>query len=142
MWKWSPSWEQWYRRLLPAYWAFLFCATHLPRPELVVVKGDKRAHVIVFGTLAFLFWKFAESYTRPLSRRFVWVALVAVGLYAALDEYLQQFVNRTTCWEDLLANWLGIVLMLAILETHRRFRARRAAPADASGGQSSASRGM
>jgi VanZ family protein len=122
MWKWSPSWEQWYRRVLPAYWIFLFCATHLPRPKLVVVSSDKRVHVIVFGALAFLFWKFAESYARPPSGRFVWVALLAVGIYAALDEYLQQFVNRTTCWEDLLANWLGVALMLATLETLRRVR--------------------
>lgn len=124
MWRWSPSWEQWYRRALPAYWIFLFCATHLPRPELVGVKSDKTAHVIVFGLLAFLFWKFAESFTRPLSGRFVWIALLAVGFYAALDEYLQQFVNRTTSFEDLLANWLGVILALTLLEAHRRFRAR------------------
>lgn len=125
MWKWTPSWEQWYRRALPAYWIYLFCATHLPRPELLVVKSDKRAHVIAFGLLAFLFWKFAESYTRPLPRRFVWTALVAVGCYAALDEYLQQFVRRTTCWEDLLANWLGVALVLAGLEAYRRYKIAR-----------------
>ena len=131
MWKWTPSWEQWYRRLLPAYWIFLFCATHLPKPELVGVRSDKCTHAIVFGLLAFLFWKFAESYTHRLSAWFMWLILVAVGCYAALDEFSQQFFSRTTCWEDLLANWFGIVAVVGALEIHRRYR--KSSPVDGDG---------
>ncbi len=75
MWKWSTAWEHWYRRALPAYWIFLFCATHLPKARLpgIVPRPDLLAHFLSFGALAFLFWKFAQSFDRRLSARFVWI---------------------------------------------------------------------
>jgi len=129
MWKWSKAWEDWYRRVLPAYWIFLFLATHLPHPKLAGPGSDKRAHLLAFGMLAFLFWKFAESFHRPLTKRLVWIALPVLGVYAAADEYLQQFVKRDTNWPDLFANWAGIVIVLAALEFLRRRQAARASEA-------------
>ena len=121
--KWSKSWEHWYRRALPAYWVYLFCVTHLPKPQLLGVSSeDKLAHIVSFGLLAFLFWKFAESFNRRLSNRFVWIALIVLAAYATLDEYLQQFVNRYTCLPDWIANLTGIVVVLLALELHRRYR--------------------
>jgi len=122
--KWSKAWEQWYRRALPAYWIFLFCATHFPRPKLLGVRGsDKLAHFIAFAILAFLLWRCAESFNRKLSGRFVWIAFVGLGTYAAVDEYLQQFVNRATSLVDWLANLAGTAAALLPLELHRRLSA-------------------
>ncbi len=122
MWKWSTAWEHWYRRALPAYWIFLFCATHLPKARLpgVIPREDKLAHFLAFGALAFLFWKFAQSFDRKLSARFIWIAGIVLGGYAALDEYLQQFVNRHTSLNDWLADLVGIGVVLLVLEILRR----------------------
>ena len=70
------AWDHWYRRALPAYCIFLFCATHFPKLEidLPISAPDKFAHWTAFGLLAFLFWRFAEALQRPLSGRFVWLA--------------------------------------------------------------------
>lgn len=130
--KWSRAWEQWYRRALPAYWIFLFCATHFPRPKLAGFPSeDKLVHLVAFGLLAFLLWRCAESFSRKLSNRFVWIAFVGLGLYAAADEYLQQFVNRSTSSADWFANLAGIALVLVPLELRRRLtRSARAASPD------------
>jgi VanZ family protein len=121
-------WDRWYRRTLPAYWVFLFCATHFPglRIHGPVPHPDVLAHLVAFGLLAFLFWRFVESFGRPLSGRFVWIAALWLGAYATLDEYLQQFVNRGTDVWDWLANLVGVTSVLAVLEWRRRTRRPRA----------------
>lgn len=129
----SPdAWNHWYRHALPAYWIFLFSASHFPKLELGgPSSSDKFAHVVAFGLLAFLFWRFVETLRRPVGRGFVWTAAVWLIAYAALDEYLQQFVGRTTDSADFLANTSGIVCTLAILEWRRRSAAQpRQTPAN------------
>ena len=122
--KWSKAWEHWYRRALPAYWIFLFCGTHFPKPELPGVRAsDKFAHFVAFAALAFLFWRCVESFHRNLSGRFVWIAFVGLAAYAAIDEYLQRFVNRGPSLDDWLADLTGIAVVLLALELHRRFTA-------------------
>ena len=108
--------------MLPAYWIYLFCSTHFPKPKIPgsVSVGDWVLHLCAFVVLAFLFWRFAESFNRTLSNRFVWIAFVVLGVYAALDEYLQQFVNRSTSLSDWLADLAGIAIALIPLELHRR----------------------
>jgi VanZ family protein len=125
---WSEPWRRWYRRALPAYWVFLFCATHFPRLELPgrVPQSDKLLHFVAYGLLAFLYWRFAEARHRPLSGRFVWSALAVLVLYAALDEWLQGFIGRSAALTDWLADVLGAVLVLAVLEWRRRAAARAA----------------
>lgn len=125
IWRWSRPWEDWYRRALPAYWIFLFSCTHMPRPEIPGHGSDKVVHCIVFGVLTFFFWRFAESFERPQTRWFVWKALAILAAYAWLDEYLQQFVNRSTSFGDWIANMIGIVTVLTILEVRRRMTTRR-----------------
>jgi VanZ family protein len=121
----NSAWDQWYRRALPAYWIFLFCATHFPRLELdIPIRApDKVAHWTAFGLLTFLFWRFAETLHRPVSRRFVWKAGLALLAYAAVDEYLQQFVGRSTDLTDWVCNGAGIITVLAWLEWRRRVTA-------------------
>ena len=126
------SWDRWYRRMLPAYWVFLFCGTHLPKPRIPgeIPQSDKLVHFVVFGVLTFLFWRFVQTYASSLSSRFVWIALVTLGAYAAIDEYLQQYVNRATSFADWLANLGGIVIALAVLEGLRRRAVISAGPAE------------
>lgn len=121
------SWTCWYRRALPAYWLILVCMTHFPKPELPGghLQSDKGAHFAAFALLALLFWRFFETFQRPLSAKFVWTAGAVLGLYAAADEYTQQFVNRGVQFQDWLANMAGIVAALSVLEWRRRSTLKR-----------------
>src|SRR5262245_50331038 len=117
----SRPWRRWYLRILPAYWIFLFLATHLPGLKLGgPEQSDKLTHFIAFAILAFLFWRACESASRSLGPRFVWTALPILIAYAGMDEYLQQFVGRGSDWQDFAANTVGIVAMLTVLEWRRR----------------------
>ncbi len=108
---------------LPAYWIALFIATHYPRVRIPdqIPGNDKLVHFTAFGLLAFLRWRF-ELARRPIGNRFVWVTTGVLILYAAFDEYVQQFVGRFTDPLDFLANAGGIIGVLAVLELHRRWR--------------------
>lgn len=121
---WAAATRHWDRRALPAYWVFLFTATHLPRLELGgPPRSDKIVHLFAFGLLAFLYWRFWESYGatgRPGFARRAWLWLAA---YAGLDEYLQQFVGRGAEWLDGIANVAGISIVLLLLSLTRRRRA-------------------
>ncbi len=122
--RWNEAWTHWYRRALPAYWILLFCLTHFPELEVGgPPSSDKVAHLAAFGLLAFLFWRFAETLWQPLTGRFVWIAAAGLLMYAAFDEYTQQFVGRGVEGVDLAANATGIALALAFLEWRRRRRA-------------------
>ena len=113
---------------LPAYWILLFVATHYPRVAIPgeIPHSDKLIHFTAFGLLAFLFWQFVRA-RRPIGPRFVWISGVALIIYAAFDEFLQQFVGRFTDPVDFVANATGIVVVLAVLELLRRRRNRRSA---------------
>lgn len=115
-------WDSFYRRLLPAYWIFLFCSTHLPRLKLdmPVRQADKIAHLVAYALLALLFWRFAETFRRPLSGRFVWIAAGVIAVYAAIDEWLQPFVGRNGDVIDWLYDVVGAVVVLGLLELRRR----------------------
>lgn len=117
----SP-WDHWYRRALPAYWIFLFCVTHFPKLTLDVgiPKADKLAHSVAFALLAFLFWRFAETFGPVRSGLFVWSAAFWISLYAAFDEWLQPFVNRSGDFHDWLFDMGGAAIALALLEWRRR----------------------
>lgn len=124
-------WQHWYRRALPAYWVYLFCTTHFPKLQIPTraVGIDKVIHVLCFGVLAFLFWRFAETFRKPAPGWLVWLALVWIGLYAALDEWSQDFVRRGTDALDWTADMLGVAAVLGVLEWRRRVKiARMAAP--------------
>lgn len=117
-------WQHAARIALPAYWLLLFVATHYPRVRIPgeVPHGDKLVHFTAFGLLAFLYWQFARA-RREVGQRFVWSSAAVLIAYAALDEYLQQFVGRFTDVLDFVADAAGIVAVLAVLELHRRWRA-------------------
>lgn len=108
---------------LPTYWIALFIATHYPRVPIPgqIPHSDKLLHFTAFGLLAFLVWRFAKV-LRPIGARFVWAIGVVLIAYAALDEYLQQFVGRFTELMDFVANASGIIVVLTTLEVLRRRR--------------------
>ncbi len=122
--KWPKSWGWWYRWALPVYWILLFCATHYRKPPRFapVPQSDKVAHFAAFGLLAFLFWKFRESRGGRITAHFVWFTVAVLTAYAALDEYLQRFVNRYTSFADWIADLAGIVVVVLVLEARRRRR--------------------
>ena len=134
---WSRRWEVWYRRALPAYWVFLFCVTHFPnlRLDLPLPETDLWAHFVAFGLLGFLFWRFVESYQRPVSARLFQAALPGLVVYAAFDEYLQQFVGRSTAFTDWLADVAGLAVVLIALEYLRRRALRRPAAGEPRGSE-------
>lgn len=122
------AWDHWYRRAFPAYWLGLFCINHFPGLKLLNVRGDdKVAHLTAFALLAFLLWRFAQTFDRDLSPRFVWLAAATLTAYAAFDEYTQQFVYRGTDIADFQWDVIGAGATLALLEWRRRAVARRAA---------------
>ena len=118
----AAAWKHWYRRAFPAYWIFVFCATHFPGLEIGggVPASDKVAHTAAFALLAFLFWRFLETFRRPLPPRAVWIMAAILTAYSALDEYTQQFVGRGTDPVDWLCNVGGMGATLVLLEWRRR----------------------
>lgn len=109
------------RFVLPVYWVLLAVATHYPRVRIPgeIPNSDKVVHLVAFGLLALLFWRFFAA-RRLLGARFVWIAAAILISYAALDEYLQQFFGRTTDAVDFAADAAGIAVVLAVLELRRR----------------------
>lgn len=118
---------KWFRIALPVYWLALIVATHYPQVRLPdeIPQSDKIVHATAFGVLALLFWMFLKS-RRPLNAASVWIAALVLIPYAALDEYLQQFVGRQTDLADWFADVAGIAVVLIALELRRRATAARA----------------
>jgi VanZ family protein len=125
----SP-WTHFYRRALPAYWIFLFCATHFPRLRISgpLPNIDKILHGLCFGLLAFLLWRFIETFRRPASSKTFWTILVVLAGYGILDEWLQGFVGRGTDLADWIADVIGTVAVLLVLESRRRRAATQLPP--------------
>ena len=121
---WRDRWDLWYRRALPTYWMALAMSTHLPKLDIrgTIAPSDKFLHLTAFGMLAFLFWRWCEALSRPLSRRFVFIAAPVLIIYAAIDESTQGPFGRSVDIDDWFYNVAGILSMLTILEISRRFR--------------------
>lgn len=102
--------------VLAAYWVTLFIATHIPLSALPgdTPSADKLAHLLGYGGLGLLLGLWAALRT-SLS---VPVLLLLWGLlaaYGAADEWLQQFVNRTTDFNDWVADVIGATIGIGIV---------------------------
>lgn len=110
---------RWTRRAYVIYAGVLATATHWPgitihgpieRPDLVI-------HLIAFSIWTVLLGRSAFLGDPARPRVLLLIALVA-SAYAGLDEWTQRFVNRTSSWDDYLANLTGVaagVLLLALI---------------------------
>lgn len=112
------------------YFLALFAATHLPVPVVlvsVVSLFDLLIHCAAFFVLTVLailtfYWRFKPQF-RGCSDGFglvptrvpSFILPILLIAYAALDEYLQQFVNRYPDMRDWLADTVGILLAWGIL---------------------------
>ena len=95
------------------YWPAIFILTHIPLPgELLkdICASDKTFHYIMYLILAFLLW-FTINPEKKVNwlKGSVWVAMCTVVVYAALDEWLQGFVNRNPDVFDFLADLAGAI---------------------------------
>lgn len=110
---------------LPVYWVALFAATHYPSVRIPgqIPQGDKLVHFAAFAILALLYWRFMKARGRRVGALDAAILLA----YAALDEWLQQFVGRFTDRLDFLANAAGIVTVFGALAIARVI-ARRGRP--------------
>ena len=101
------------RWLPPALWAALILVlTSIPSP--VEAPGgiphlDKVVHLALYGALGWLVARALQS-RRPLALA---AALTAIALFAAIDEWHQQFFTRTPDLVDWLADVIGASLGLA-----------------------------
>jgi len=101
------------------YWPALFVATHIPLPtELVRSAGmsDKTMHFLAYLALVSIAW-FAVSPFEKVNwkNKKVWIILAAVILYGAFDEWLQDFVGRSSEMFDFFADIAAALTALLIL---------------------------
>jgi len=101
-----------WRLAFAAYAVALTISTHWPALELgpQVPTSDKTIHLIAFGGLTYLLWRTGWF------RRLTTLTIVALA-WSALDEWSQSLpiVNRTVTPRDLLANALGVLIVVVWL---------------------------
>jgi len=93
------------------YWVVLCTLTHMPvmRGVKLPDNSDKVIHFVMFFGLTFLGgWRYRTKPTASTRGLLIWTAVYIA--YAGLDEWLQQFVRRSTSLNDFWANLAGIVV--------------------------------
>lgn len=112
---------------LTGYWLALFASTHVPS-NLPLLPGegiDKLVHFAAFALLAAILattWQLAAGH---LTARHLLVLWIVIVLYAALDEWTQSFVGRSTSFADWTADALGALLAIALFAWCRHRMMRR-----------------
>ncbi|QDU72716.1 VanZ family protein [Mucisphaera calidilacus] len=106
------------RPLLVVYAPVLVLATHWPGLALPsatpVFQTDKLVHVFAFGFLGWLALHCGFGVRLLGSHGSRLVTTLAVVVFALVDEYTQQFVNRYTGVEDAVANTIGVLTAFLI----------------------------
>ena len=119
----TPRWR-WV--LLLAYWVALTVGSHWPRLDLGgpldaagVVPPDKVIHVVAFaGLTALLAWALRGHGGGAKRKHALTLLAVLLALaWAGVDEFTQQFTQRTASLDDLTADALGILSMGVVLLT-------------------------
>ncbi len=88
---------------------------------------DKAEHLAVYAVLAyFVFQGWVAPKIRVGSIRPLWIVLLLVAAFAAVDEYHQRWIpGRVTEWADLLADLLGVVTGFALGAFQEALRSAR-----------------
>jgi VanZ family protein len=103
---------------LALYWASLIFLAHIPIPESVrsAHVSDKSLHFLAYLVLTFLLWFSIKPQQKVNWGKFtVWIILVGLTAYGAIDEVIQSFVGRTCDIFDISANLSGIIFGLLLL---------------------------
>ncbi|MEX2480432.1 MAG: VanZ family protein [Gammaproteobacteria bacterium] len=96
----------------------------LPVPDLPVEPPQDTDKLVHFGLYCGLAWLFSRAYPRC---SFIMLGGILTG-YGALIEFLQTATTaRYGSFADGLANALGVLIMLLLIASIRRRRARRPA---------------
>jgi VanZ family protein len=104
--------------VLGIYWPAIFWLTHIPVPQIARQSGmsDKTMHVLAYFVLTFLVWFAISPYEKvQWNKAKVWVSLMLVIWYGAIDEYLQGRVGRSADVLDFFADLFGMVMGLGVL---------------------------
>jgi len=110
------------RYLWPAWWVLMFVATHLPKipaPPVGIRNADKVVHFLLYFVLAMLGGRalIGAGRIKGFGTLLTWAGVCLI--YAAMDEWLQQFVNRTPSVHDWLADAAGVMAATLILSGFR-----------------------
>lgn len=119
-----------------AYAIVLTTLTHLPKSTVgrfPIRIWDKLSHTLAYAVLGWLsWWAFASRPAAPAheavqhsSAGRVALGFAALLLFAAADEYTQQWVSRDPTLTDWIANALGLAVGLAVGIAVDRVRAVR-----------------
>jgi VanZ family protein len=112
-------------------WLGAFTATHIPNqsiPQEVHDLGGSVLHGVGFlGLSSWFILAVAGFWPKPIHRLLLVLSVMMV--YAALDEYTQQFFGRSTDLEDWITDTVATIVALALWESvfwlHRVARRKR-----------------
>ena len=101
-------------------WIGAFTATHIPNssiPQAVHDLGYITLHIIGFWGLSswFILTLIAYNVSPPLRR--ILVVLLTMTIYAAIDEYTQQFFGRGTSLAEWFIDTVATMVALVIWES-------------------------
>lgn len=108
-------------RLWVGYWLGLFVIMHVPigsQGSTTVIPVDKVVHAVLYFTLVWLGGRYLLAKGGVSMFTVIAWALVYAA-YAALDEWLQTFVQRTMSLGDWVSDIAGIVAATILVARHR-----------------------
>ncbi len=113
------SFLRWWGPLL-AYMCLIFYLSSSSRPTLLQYAPDYAWHFVGYFVMGVLTVRaFARGLTLPASGRAALYSVVFAIAYALSDEWHQLFVpRRSASFEDLAADFLGIVGALVVLSIY------------------------
>lgn len=100
------------------YWPLLFTMTHIPIPDYVRRAGvsDKTLHFLAYLVLTLFVWVTVSPFKKVHWLRLpVWLVIVGLAVYGAVDEISQSYFGRGTNIYDYAANMVGVFTSLTIL---------------------------
>lgn len=104
--------------LLAIYWIAIFILTHTPIPHVVYKAdvSDKTLHFVAYLIFTFLLWAAVSSGKKiDWCKKTIWLIIPILVSYGAIDEWLQQYVGRSTDLADFYANMAGVTTGLVLL---------------------------
>lgn len=112
---------------LLAYAVAILALSSVPNLRTPVAETwpvDKLAHFVEYAVLAWLVYRSSARWHSELKGGAVlWIVLLGPTCWALLDEWIQGHVpGRFSDWRDLVADALGVLLVVAIIQVRNRYR--------------------